>query len=50
MNLLFKKGTIITQFYQKAWLKPYVHMKTNLRKEAKTNFEKKIKLMNNAVF
>ena len=41
----------LIQFNQKAWLKPYIEMNTELRKEAKNDTEKDFfKLMNNALF
>ena len=50
-GLKLKRVHRIIEFSQKAWLKPYIDMKTELRKLAKDDFEKDLfKLMNNAVF
>ena len=48
---MLKKVHIVIQFNQKAWIKPYIGMNNELRKQAKNDFEKVFfKLMNNSVF
>ena len=39
-GLVFKKVHKVIKFYQNAWLNPYIDMNTDIRKEAKNNFEK----------
>ena len=50
-KLVLKEVHRLIEFIQNARLKPYIHMNIDLRKKAKTDFEKHfLKLMNNAVF
>ena len=46
-----KKVRRILEFNEKPWMEPYIRLNTELRKKAKSAFEKDFyKLMNNSVF
>ena len=48
---MLKKTHRVIQFNQEAWLKEYIDMNTELRKQAENDFKKDFfKLMNNYVF
>ena len=51
LGMTIKQVHRVLEFNQKSWMAPYIKMNTELRKAAKSDFEKDFfKLMNNSVF
>ena len=51
LGLTLKKVHRVLEFYQYLWLKPYIELNTNLRRQACCKFdEEQGKLMNNSYF
>ena len=50
-QLVLKRVHRVIKFDQKAWLKPYIDVNTELRQKAKNNLEQDfLKLMNNSAY